>query len=370
MSGRYTRLQKRFQYTRKFETLLSFNLIQSYVERHNEGRALRALQPVNQLMTKLVEKYENTRQWSEKIAWTGMACPGAMALYTDPDGSIFVVICEVHTHSIRVINKSTSMVVHSWGGFGSDIGQLNSPLGISVSEQGTIGVCDSRNDRIQFFEIDGTFLMEYHDHVHYPVSIAFIHTNNVVIAEQDNIQVRNSIGQILYLVGSSGVAPGMLSSPMGLSTTTKGNIFVCDTKNHRVQVFSKYGRLRCTLGEGKLKFPFAISVLSTGEIYVLDMRGVVNGFRIFLAEKDDKIFGITIFHFLEKKEGEKVGGIAVSENGDLALSIYTKNKVVMYKNYNINKLGDTDDKLTITKYMDSTTNQILDGNVVLKLWIP
>ena len=247
---------------------------------------------------------------------------------------------------------------------------LNSPLGISVSEQGTIGVCDSRNDRIQFFEIDGTFLMEYHDHVHYPVSIAFIHTNNVVIAEQDNIQVRNSIGQILYLVGSSGVAPGMLSSPMGLSTTTKGNIFVCDTKNHRVQVFSKYGRLRCTLGENKLKFPFAISVLPTGEIYVLDTRGVVNGFRIFLAEKDDKIFGITIFHFLEKKEGEKVGGIAVSENGDLALSIYTKNKVVMYKNYNINKLGDTDDKLTITKYMDSTTNQILDGNVVLKLWIP
>ena len=150
----------------------------------------------------------------------------------------------------------------------------------------------------------------------------------------------------------------------------KGNIFVCDTGNNRVQVFSHYGKLRCIFGADKLVSPFAVSVLPTGEIYVIDMKGTFNGFRIFLVEKDEKFIGVCVLHFLRKREGQKIGGMVVSTNGDMILSVYKKHQVVMYKNYHINEFGDTDEKLSFTRYKDSITNEMLDGNIVLKLWVP
>jgi sugar lactone lactonase YvrE len=326
-------------------------------------------------MTKMVEKYENTRAWSERISWTGINCPGAMALYTDPGGNVFIVVCEVSTHSIMVFNKNTTMSVRSWGGQGTDTGQFNTPLGVSVSKQGIIGVCDSHNHRVQFFEMDGKVVSEYHNNIYYPVSIAFNYNGDTVITDlQNRIQVRNKEGQIIRLIGSSGsgsgIGPGVLSRPMGLATTMKGNIFVCDTQNNRIQVFSQYGKVMCIFGADKLTSPFAISVLPTGEIYVTDMKGTFNGFRIFLVEKEKSFFGVCVLHFLQKKEGQKIGGMAVSDNGDIIFSIHKKSKMVMYKNYNINKFGDLDKELLFTEYKDSVTNRVLDGNIVLKLWLP
>jgi len=81
-----------------------------------------------------------------------------------------------------------------------------------------------------------------------------------------------------------------------------------------------------------------------------------------------KFFGISVTHFLQKKEGDKLGGMIVSKNGDIVLSIYKKNTVVMYKNFNIHLLGDTQEKMSFDNY--KINNVLLDGKIMLKLWIP
>jgi hypothetical protein len=51
--------------------------------------------------------------------------------------------------------------VASWGRPGGGPGEFMTPHGIFVAPDGTVGVADRENDRVQWFTADGTFLREW-----------------------------------------------------------------------------------------------------------------------------------------------------------------------------------------------------------------
>jgi uncharacterized protein (TIGR03663 family) len=77
------------------------------------------------------------------------------------------------------------------------------------------------------------------------------------------------------IVGEPGSAPGQLSEPRGLAADARGNLYVADTKNNRIQMFDGNGQFVRSFGasgsaDGQLKEPCGVAVDSDGSVIVAD----------------------------------------------------------------------------------------------------
>jgi uncharacterized protein (TIGR03663 family) len=75
--------------------------------------------------------------------------------------------------------------------------------------------------------------------------------------------------------GKEGSGPGELSEPRGLASDARGNLYVADTKNHRIQVFDGNGQLIRQFGsqgsgDGQFKEPCGVFVDAEGGVWVAD----------------------------------------------------------------------------------------------------
>lgn len=75
--------------------------------------------------------------------------------------------------------------------------------------------------------------------------------------------------------GESGSPAGRFAEPRGLAADAAGNLYVADTKNHRIQVFDAAGRpLRAFgskgQGDGQLNEPCGVAVDPQGDVWVAD----------------------------------------------------------------------------------------------------
>ncbi len=51
------------------------------------------------------------------------------------------------------------------------------------------------------------------------------------------VQIFDAEGRSLEILGGVGSAPGKFNNPWGLALDSKGNLYVADSRNHRVQKF-------------------------------------------------------------------------------------------------------------------------------------
>ena len=77
------------------------------------------------------------------------------------------------------------------------------------------------------------------------------------------------------IIGEPGSAPGQFSEPRGLAADPRGNLYVADTKNNRIQVFDNEGKFVRSFGsagsgDGQLKEPGGIALDSDGSLIVAD----------------------------------------------------------------------------------------------------
>lgn len=105
-----------------------------------------------------------------------------------------------------VVPGTGALVAYTnFGGYGSTLGKLNKPYAVAFAPSGKIYVADSHvtdggcNNRIQVFSSDGTS----------PV-----------------------------VIGSPGTGAGQFYRPLGIDVNPEGPIYVADSENHRVQIFS------------------------------------------------------------------------------------------------------------------------------------
>jgi YD repeat-containing protein len=75
--------------------------------------------------------------------------------------------------------------------------------------------------------------------------------------------------------GSFGTANGQLNRPIGLAADSKGNLWVADTFNHRIQKFGPNGEYLTQFGSlgsgnGQLNLPYGLTVDSAGNLWVAD----------------------------------------------------------------------------------------------------
>ncbi|CAF3822688.1 unnamed protein product [Rotaria magnacalcarata] len=142
-------------------------------------------------------------------------------------------------------------LLKSIGNHGSKPGEFNVPWGVATDCSSNIYVCDQMNNRIQKFDTDGQFLLEWGyegEHVgqfYYPHFIS-ISGNRVAVSDQLNhrVQVFDCFGNYHYKLGEPGSEPGQFSCPFGVCIDGNGHIAVADHDNNRIQFFDENGDVK------------------------------------------------------------------------------------------------------------------------------
>ncbi len=186
--------------------------------------------------------------------------------------------------------------VAAWGKKGMAPGQFDDPTGIALAGN-QIFVSDAKNDRIQVFEVDGTFLRAFGrsgkslGELGRPMNLA-ISNGEVFVPEyfNDRIQVFALDGTPRRLIGKAGSGAGEFNSPAGVAVGPGGAIFVADFYNHRVQKLSSDGTFIRQWGHTRsqaqgsesntapttgadtafFSYPTDVSVSSRGTLFVAD----------------------------------------------------------------------------------------------------
>jgi hypothetical protein len=181
-----------------------------------------------------------------------------------------------------------AVFVSKWGGHGTDPGKFNHPEGIAAFG-GDIYVADTFNNRIQVFDLNGTYLRQWGStgkgdgQFELVPGIAIDNAGNVYTAdvdETDRIQMFNNSGGFIASWGGNGNGSGPCEffNPEKLAVDAAGNIFVADHFNHRIVKIIP--GVACVVFAGvtgvpgddqtHLEHPHGVTVDSAGNVFVAD----------------------------------------------------------------------------------------------------
>jgi tripartite motif-containing protein 71 len=182
-------------------------------------------------------------------------------------------------------------VLQSGGQPGNGSGQFNYPRGVAVDQNGDIYIADSRNHRIQKLNgKTGKFIREFGGFAGVtgdPKKLLsdsqgkLNEPNGVTVGPDNLIYVVDTWNERLQVFSTDGKFKKAIASddgfygPRELLVDAKGFIYVADTGKHRIVKFDSKGARVGTWGQkgekpGEFNEPIGLALDQTGNIYVAD----------------------------------------------------------------------------------------------------
>jgi uncharacterized protein (TIGR03663 family) len=137
-------------------------------------------------------------------------------------------------------------------------------------------------------------------------------------------------------LGAAGAGPGEFAEPRGIAADARGNIYVADTKNSRIQVFDASGQLLRQFGTkgkeaGQFNEPCGVAVDAQGDVWVADTWNA----RVVHLTSDGRVLGV-----LGPPEDTLFGPRAVVVVGNVVYVADTGNKRILRYDRQGKKLSD------------------------------
>ncbi|KAI6659245.1 PEP-CTERM domain protein [Oopsacas minuta] len=149
--------------------------------------------------------------------------------------------------------------------------ELCGPRGLAIYEPNQlIYIADSGNCRIQVVTFEGNFVTNFgQDILKSSWGIALIE-DHVLVTDIDCCTLFQFSDFNVARTGTRGSGEGELYHPRGLCTDYNGDVFVADTNNHRVCIYSNELKFIISLGTHQLTYPRDVKV-TPNSIVVLDI---------------------------------------------------------------------------------------------------
>jgi DNA-binding beta-propeller fold protein YncE len=214
-----------------------------------------------------------------------LKCPEGITI---SEGSIYVA--DTGNNRIEEFSE-TGAYLNQFGKAGTGLGEFKTPTGIAANPtSGDLYVTDWEESRVQEFSPAGRPLTEWqtwsksHSSLSNPTEIAIAASGELYIADQYGDAVSEwtlpeAGGATLSYgsqFGSYGTGEGQFHKPAGVAVDGKGDIWVTDQSEARVQEFSNTGKYMASYGSlgsgnGQFNEPCGLDInQSTGNIYIAD----------------------------------------------------------------------------------------------------
>ena len=241
-----------------------------------------------------------------KYALQSGSAGGVTGQFATPKGMAFESkgnfwVADDANHRIQEFN-SAGVYQHVIGSYGSGEGQLKDPKDVAVDSKGNIWVADTGNDRIQEFKENRNYATQTGtlgtgaDQFNEPKGIAVDSHNNVWVADSNNNRIEEFNEKAEFIealgwgvsngeeklevctsscqAGKAGAGEGQFKEPHNIAFDSKGDMWVSDSGNNRIEEFkeNKYERKIGTEGSGnnQLRDPQGIVFDSKNDLWVAD----------------------------------------------------------------------------------------------------
>jgi uncharacterized protein (TIGR03663 family) len=261
-----------------------------------------------------------------------------------------IIVADQNSHSVALLDPQTAEITR-YGQQGSalnpttglmgdhteTLGLFERPHGVSLDAEGNIYVADTWNFRVQVLSPDGETLRAWGDREEAGASVltdpvdgfwgprdVLVDQGRVFVSDTGNKRIRayDLEGNFRFDVGSAGSDEGQLNEPAGLAVDAAGNLYVADTWNRRISVFSVVDgspvtsfRVRAWYDDRGNR-PYLAVDDTRGYLYV----GDPDGGRVLVYDLEGNCLGSfgqsgTLGESLTNNQFVTVGGLAVDDAG-------------------------------------------------------
>ena len=195
---------------------------------------------------------------------------------------------------------------------------LYTPYGIAVNSRGEMVVTERSGHQVSVLDIRGQRVRTFGsrgdkpEQMIRPGGIAVDDVDNIYVSSQDKLQKFTSSGELIKCVSQRGSKEGEFNNARGI-TIHSNQVYVCDTDNHRIQVFNLDLKFIQSIGShgkerGKFDWPHDVAFNTVGNMYVAEYRNdrvqVMDSsgqfIRVFGQEGEGKLRGPTALHIANK----------------------------------------------------------------------
>lgn len=153
-----------------------------------------------------------------------------------------------------------------------------SPVGVATAKNGDVLVADSELRRVIRLDEQGNPKAEFgFEDLERPTGLAIdTESGRVFVADtaEHNVKVYSDEGKLVQVIGQLGIKPGEFNAPTHVSFVG-GKLYVTDTFNARIQLFDSKGQYLRSVGSrglylGNLVRPKGVTADTFGNIYIIE----------------------------------------------------------------------------------------------------
>ncbi len=157
---------------------------------------------------------------------------------TAPNGELYVLQGHGKAECSILKLDADGRFIGCWGKSGTGPGEFDVPHSLVIDAQGHLHVADRSNQRIQLFDAEGRHLRET-SYPGTPCGLCIASDGAMWLAHGHEGRVFKlaTDGKIVGGMGGQGKAPGQFGEAHYIAVSTRGEVFVADPLNWRVQKF-------------------------------------------------------------------------------------------------------------------------------------